>query len=89
MGRNLREKAGLDAERTARLVGEMSREFPDALVEHYEPLVPAMPCHWKDRHVMAAAVVRQSGVPSSPTEVGQTFVPGDGAAVTIGLRRVP
>lgn len=56
LDRNLRDKVGLDAERTARLVGEMAREFPDALVEHYEPLVPAMPCHWKDRHVMAAAV---------------------------------
>ncbi len=75
LGRNLREKAGLDAERTARLVGEMSREFPDALVEHYEPLVPAMPCHWKDRHVMAAAV--RGGASTIVTHNLTDFPPDD------------
>lgn len=34
----------------------MRAAFPDALVEGYQPLVPAMECDDKDRHVLAAAV---------------------------------
>jgi hypothetical protein len=34
----------------------MRRSFPDAEVRAYEPLIPAMTCDDKDRHVLAAAV---------------------------------
>lgn len=34
----------------------MRAAFPDALVKGYQPLVPAMGCDDKDRHVLAAAV---------------------------------
>ncbi len=34
----------------------MAHAFPEALVEDYELLVPAMPNHEKDRHVAAAAL---------------------------------
>jgi hypothetical protein len=40
----------------ARLVDQMTRHFPDAMVAGHEHLVPAMTCDPKDRHVLAAAV---------------------------------
>lgn len=40
----------------ARLVGQMTQHFPDAMVTGYGHLIPAMTCHPKDRHVLAAAV---------------------------------
>ena len=38
------------------LVGEIRRAFPEALVEGYEQLTPAMTNFEDDRHVLAAAV---------------------------------
>ncbi len=35
----------------------MEANFPESLVQGYEPLVPVMTNHPKDRHVLAAAVV--------------------------------
>jgi hypothetical protein len=34
----------------------MTEAFPDAMVEGFEELIPAMRSHDKDRHVLAAAV---------------------------------
>lgn len=39
-----------------RIVSLMARHFPDALITGYEPLIPAMGSHPKDRHVLAVAV---------------------------------
>jgi len=38
------------------LMDEVRRSFPDAFIDGYEPLIPAMPVHEKDRHVAAMAV---------------------------------
>ena len=38
------------------LVGQLREHFGDCWVEGYEPLIPAMGNHPKDRHVLAAAV---------------------------------
>ena len=47
---------GLRRDQVDRRVGQMRRAFPDAMVEGYEPLIAAMTCDPKDRHVLAAAV---------------------------------
>ena len=47
---------GLRPDQVDRRIGQMRRAFPDAMVEDYEPLVAAMTCDPKDRHVLAAAV---------------------------------
>lgn len=54
--RNLIEKFGKTQEQADYREGEMRRNFPEALVEGYEELVPVMKNHTKDRHVLAAAV---------------------------------
>jgi predicted nucleic acid-binding protein len=59
--RNLGVRRGPGSERerqvqVARLIGEMTRAFEDALVTGYEPLIEKMTNDPKDRHVLAAAV---------------------------------
>lgn len=54
--------AGLAPGRAERVVSEMRRAFPNAEVSDYAPLVAAMTCDPKDRHVLAAAVVGGSQV---------------------------
>jgi hypothetical protein len=53
-------RSGHSSERAAsiakNIVTSMTAAFPDSLVEGYTDLVPAMTCHPKDRHVLAAAV---------------------------------
>ena len=56
LARNLMGKFNLSEEAALRRIGHMTAAFPEALVEGYEVLVPAMPNHTKDRHVLAAAV---------------------------------
>jgi len=46
----------IDVASADRIIDAMTRHFPDALITGYEPLVPAMTNHPKDRHVLAAAV---------------------------------
>ncbi len=41
---------------------QMKESFEDAMVTGYEPLVPAMTNHPKDRHVLAAALVGRANV---------------------------
>lgn len=48
--------AGIDERAVERLIGEMTGAFHDAMVTGYEPLIEAMTCDEKDRHVLAAAV---------------------------------
>lgn len=54
--RNLVRHAGLTAEQASRRLGRMQEAFPDAEVTGYQPLIEAMRCDPKDRHVLAAAV---------------------------------
>ena len=54
--RNLVKKLHKDPHSARRRVNAMRDFFPDALVENYESLVPAMTNDPKDRHVLAAAV---------------------------------
>jgi predicted nucleic acid-binding protein len=54
--RTLETKLGVTREQTAHLDRELRKHFEDAWVEGYEPLIPIMANHPKDRHVLAAAV---------------------------------
>ena len=56
MQRALENKIGLAPSKTAYLVRELRRHFPDSWVTGLEPLVRTMTNHAKDRHVLAAAV---------------------------------
>lgn len=53
--RNL-PKVGVTSDKAKHRVDLMRREFPDALVTDYEPLIEGMTNDPKDRHVLAAAV---------------------------------
>jgi hypothetical protein len=54
--RTLETKLSVTQEQTAHLIEELRKHFADAWVEGYEPLIPSMKNHPKDRHVLAAAV---------------------------------
>ena len=56
MTRNLVSTGKMPEEKANRLRAIMAREFPEAEVTGYEPLIAAMKNHQKDRHVAAAAV---------------------------------
>ncbi len=54
--RTLTLKRGLTPHKARRRIDQMRRAFPEALVEGYDDLIPAMTNDPKDRHVVAAAV---------------------------------
>jgi predicted nucleic acid-binding protein len=56
MTRNLVSTETMSEARAQKLRAIMEREFPEADVKGYEPLVAGMQNHEKDRHVVAAAV---------------------------------
>jgi predicted nucleic acid-binding protein len=57
VARNLkRRRPELDPARIDRTLSRMRAHFPEALIEGYETLIPAMQNDVKDRHVLAAAV---------------------------------
>ena len=56
VSRNLQAKFGLSEERVQYRESEIRRHFPEAWIDGYEDLIPAMTNHEKDRHVLAAAV---------------------------------
>ncbi|MBM3695645.1 MAG: PIN domain-containing protein [Actinobacteria bacterium] len=58
--RNLIESE-IPAASVDRLLGEMRRAFPDAIVTGYAGLIGAMVCDPRDRHVLAAAVRADAG----------------------------
>jgi hypothetical protein len=62
VSRNLQENFGLTAKQTAYRESEIRRHFPEAWIEGYEGLIPAMTNSNKDRHVLAAAVRSNSGL---------------------------
>ncbi len=53
--RTLQENFGLSAQKAMYRESEIRRHFPEAWIEGYEDLIPAMTNHPKDRHVLAAA----------------------------------
>lgn len=55
--RNLVRTGRHDADGAARLIRTMRRAFSTAEVRGYQHLIPSMPNHPKDRHVVAAAQV--------------------------------
>jgi hypothetical protein len=55
VSRTLQEKFALSPEKTIYRETEIRRYFPEAWIKNYEDLIPAMTCHSKDRHVLAAA----------------------------------
>jgi len=61
MTRALEQDLGLAADKSLKLRSEMEGAFAENLVTGYEPLVPAMKNHPKDRHVLATAVVAGAG----------------------------
>jgi hypothetical protein len=57
MGRSLkRRRPDLDPGRIDRTVRRIAEAFPEAMVQGYRDLIPAMRNHEADRHVLAAAV---------------------------------
>ena len=60
--RNLVEDQRCTQPQADALVADMTRAFPEALVEGYEQLIPAMRNDEGDRHVLAAAVAAKADV---------------------------
>ena len=60
--RNLISDYGMEPDRAGVLRTVMEEAFPDANVEGWEPLEPAMRNHPKDRHVAAAAAAVGAGI---------------------------
>ena len=54
--RNLIKSGRMDEQKAAHLTAQMRLTFPEAFVENYDDLIPAMRNDPKDRHVAAAAV---------------------------------
>ena len=55
VSRTLEENFGLSPQKAIYRESEIRRHFPEAWVDGYENLIPAMTNHPKDRHVLAAA----------------------------------
>lgn len=62
VSRNLVDRFGLSEEQAAYRESEIRRHFPEAWVDGYQDLIPAMTNEPKDRHVLAAAVRSQAEV---------------------------
>lgn len=60
--RNLIGDYGMGPEKARMLRTVMEEAFPDAIVEGWEEVEPAMRNHPKDRHVVAAAVVVEANI---------------------------
>ena len=58
--RTLQENFGLSPQKAMYRESEIRRHFPEAWIDGYQDLIPAMTNHPKDRHVLAAAA--QAGV---------------------------
>jgi predicted nucleic acid-binding protein len=56
VSRNLVEQFNISEEKAAYRESEIRKHFPEAWVDGYEDLIPAMTNQAKDRHVLAAAV---------------------------------
>lgn len=54
--RALVQKLGIDKIKAERRMNAMRSAFPEAMVAGFEPLEDDLPCHPKDRHVLAATI---------------------------------
>jgi hypothetical protein len=54
--RTLQENFGLSPQKAMYRESEIRRHFPEAWIDGYEDLIPAMTNHPKDRHVLAASL---------------------------------
>lgn len=59
--RNLMKDLGLSEDQARRPLEAMQKVLPEATIEGYQGLLPAMTNHPKDRHVLAAAVAGGAG----------------------------
>jgi predicted nucleic acid-binding protein len=50
----------MSSERADRVVALMRAHFPESEAVGYEPLMPTLTCHEKDRHVLAAAITARA-----------------------------
>jgi hypothetical protein len=57
VSRTLEQTFGIHPDRVAYVIKQMQDSFPEAQVEGYESLLPAMTNHPKDRHVLAAGII--------------------------------
>jgi hypothetical protein len=55
VSRTLQEKFSLSAQKALYRENEIRRHFPEAWIDDFQDLIPAMTNHPKDRHVLAAA----------------------------------
>ena len=62
VSRNLVENFNLSEDQAAYRESEIRRHFPEAWIDGYEDLIPAMTNQAKDRHVLAAAVRAQAEI---------------------------
>lgn len=72
--RTLLTKFKYTEEQVNRRITAMQESFPDASIDGYQDLVPAMKNHEKDRHVLAVAV--KSGAHAIVTDNQKHFPPG-------------
>ncbi len=77
-------KFGKTPEQIERRLSHMRQAFPEAIVEGFEFLVPAMTNDEKDRHVLAAAV--RAGVDQLVTRNMRHFPPESAAPYGIEIR---
>ena len=50
------------AEQADRIATLMRTQFPESAAVGYEPLIPTLTCHEKDRHVLAAAITAGASI---------------------------
>lgn len=58
----LKEYPDMDPGEIDQRIADMQHAFPEADVTGYQGLIPAMPAHDKDKHVVAAAIIANAGV---------------------------
>jgi hypothetical protein len=81
VSRTLQENFNLSAQKATYRENEIRRHFPEAWIDGYEELIPAMTNHPKDRHVLAAAA--QAGVKVIVTYNLKDFPPSSLAPYSI------
>lgn len=58
----LKEYPVMDPGEIDQRIADMQHAFPEADVTGYQGLIPAMPAHDKDKHVVAGAIIANAGV---------------------------
>ena len=84
VSRTLQENFSLSVQKAAYRENEIRRHFPEAWIDGYEDLIPAMTNHPKDRHVLAAAA--RAGVKVIVTYNLKDFPPASLAPYSITVQ---